>query len=52
MHIPFFADFAANFFKFQIFAKGSIFFVQKRSLYEKSSNFNKKYNANVLKWFA
>ena len=49
--IPFFADFPANFFKFQIFAKRSIFVVQKRLLYEKASNFNEEYNANVLKWF-
>ena len=47
--IPFFADFPANFFKFQIFAKRSIFVVQKRLLYEKASkfNFNEEYNASV-----
>ena len=47
--IRFFADFPANFFKFQIFAKRPIFVVQKRLLYEKASNFDKKYNASVLK---
>ena len=43
------ADFPANFFKFQIFAKRSIFVVQKRLLYKKASNLNEEYNASVLK---
>ena len=47
--IRFFADFSVNFFKFQIFAKRSIFVVQKRLLYEIASNFNEKYDASILK---
>ena len=38
----FFADFPANFVKFQILSKRSIFVVQKHLLYEIASNFNKK----------
>ena len=49
--IRFFADFPANFVKFQIFAKVSIFVVQKRLLYETASNFNQEYDAIALKWF-
>ena len=44
-----FADFPANFLKFQIFVEGSIFVVEKRQPYEKVSNFNEKIDAHKLK---
>ena len=50
--MPFFADFPANFFKFQIFAKRSIFVVKKHLLYEIAFNFIKENDDIILKWFA
>ena len=50
--IRFFDDFPANFVKFQIFAKLSIFVVQKHLLYEIASNFNEENDENIIKWFA
>jgi len=47
--IRFFADFPANFFKFQILAKRSIFVIQKRLLYEIASNFDEEYDSSILK---
>ena len=49
--IRFFADFPANFPKFQIFLEQPIFIVRKGLLYEKTSIFNEKYDASILKWF-
>ena len=45
------ADFSANFPKFQIFVEQSIFVVQKRLIYEKTSIFYEKYDAIKIKRF-
>ena len=47
--ISFFADFPANFAKFQICAERSVFVVQKRLLYKIASNFNETQNAIIVK---
>ena len=46
------ADFSANFKIFQIFIEQSIFVVQKRLIYEKTSNFDGKYDASKINQFA
>ena len=45
------ADFSANFPKFQIFVEQSIFVVQKRLIYEKTSIFDEKYDEIKIKQF-
>ena len=47
--IRFFADFPANFSKFQIFLEQPIFIVRKGLLYEKTLVFDEEYDASTLK---
>lgn len=44
-----FADFPANFFKFQLFVQGSIFVVKEPQLYKKVSTFNEEVDARKIK---
>ena len=46
------ADFSANSPKFQIFLEQSIFVVQKRLIYKKSSIFDGEYDEAKIKRFA
>ena len=47
-----YAHFPDNFPKFQIFLEQSIFVVQKRLVYEKTSIFDEKYDTTKIKRFA
>ena len=47
--IRFSADFPANFVKFQILSKRSIFVAQKHLLYEIASKFNEENDENIIK---
>ena len=47
-----FSSFSANFPKFQIFLEQSVFFVQKRLVYEKASIFDEKCDGIEIKLFA